>query len=675
MPRDLFSDDLPPRDVLRGASDRPSSALDAVSAVASGGNQGLLRLLGMLPDAAYNTRDLLKAAIGTGWLAAGKEPPAMLEVGDRSVDPLSGDWLINKAKKAKFGNAMLTAQNPEFEGGHLQNIGATLPGLLLGRAKSGADLANQAALATASAVASKAAYDKTGSKELAILAGMAPGPLQGVAVDSVKRSVRGGEAGRQQMQQRIDVLKAAGVDEPTVGLATGNKKVAAFENLLANSPGSMTVMGNARDKAVAGMTRKAQEAADVASTNRGELAAGVAIQDGLRGFKKDFGATQERLYNNLADVMGPQFPTPISNTRSALASLNADIAGAPALSGFFKNGKLQSLEAALRADTSGSPASVMVYPQPPRAAGGLMNAAIPQDPLLVQIPQGPARNSLPFQAVKQTRSMVGSEIADSNLLSDIPRSKWNPLYGALTEDIRAGATNAGPAAASAFNRANDYSRAGYGRLERLAPVADRPAPEQSFAALEGTLRQNVSIFNAVKKSLPEGARGQVAGTIVEQLGKATPGQQNASGTAWSPDTFLTNWNRMTPEGRKALLAGFPNADQVARDVSALAKTAEMMRDNSKLWNNPSGTAASVTARGTIGAVGVGGVLAAAGVAPWAVPAVGAGGLLSTHTASRALTSPSVVKALANKTAILDPNQAALDYMGLTANGLLAYQPE
>lgn len=736
-------------------------ATDALSAIGTGANQGMLRLLGLAGDTAYNVRDLGKAALGSAWLAAGKTPPKMLEVGDRSNDALSGDWLIKQARKTDAGKYMLNVQNPDYEGGYLQAVGGALASSPLG-AKSFTQLANQSLLGGASAIASKLAYDKTGSPAAAVLAGFVPGLAQSTAVEGMKRAVRGGEDGRQAMVERIAALKAAGVDNPTLGLASGNQGIGGLENMLSSTPGAVNIMRNAREAAVEGMRRKTMNAADLASTDRGELAAGQGIQGGLKQFKEGFGAKQNSLYDALGNVMGSQFPTPVTNTKNALAALNADIPGAPALSGQFSNARLNSIERALLSDLgeipSGSPVSIKspilgrgptpvgvgldgrpIYMGPQRAVSVQPGATIvdkraaPTRPdimgrpvsigsdreVTIDIPgqSVPVRGdvpmrldsfgnlvpiqpvigsrtttiqptnrsafsgvgvaddpqtTLPFQAIKQTRSMVGSEIADSNLLSDIPRSKWNPLYGALTEDIRAGAANAGPKATAAFNRANDYSRAGYGRLERVAPIADKAAPEQSFAALEGTLRQNVSIFNAVKKSLPEGARGQVAGTIIEQLGTATPGQQNAAGNAWSPDTFLTNWNRMTPEGRKALLSGFKNADDVARDVDAVAKATAMMRDSSKMWANPSGTAANIAARGTIGSVGVGGLLATAGVLPWSVPAIAAGGLLGSNLTARALTSQKVRDAMANQTAILDPNQAAKDYLALTGGGLLGY---
>jgi hypothetical protein len=40
---------------------------------------------------------------------------------------------------------------------------------------------------------------------------------------------------------------------------------------------------------------------------------------------------------------------------------------------------------------------------------------------------------LPYEALKKLRTLVGREMADSSIVSDVPRSKWTALYGALVE--------------------------------------------------------------------------------------------------------------------------------------------------------------------------------------------------------------------------------------------------
>lgn len=626
-------------------------ALDAPNAVATGYNQGLLRIAGLPVDTAANVIDLGKAAIGAPYTAmTGKSAPDWLQPSDRSKVFGSSDYLISKAKGASLTRDLVTAQNPAYEGGYLQAAGGGASAII--NPQTRAELANQAVTAVTSALAGKATYDATGNPALAATAGMSPLAVQRGAVEGTKRIVRGDEAGRRAMEQRIADLNAAGVDNPTLGLASGSTVVNGLENLLQHTPGAVGRMRGARDAAVAGLAGTAADAAAAASTNRGALAAGEGIQTGLKTFKDDFKARQAVLYDRLNALVGPQTPTNVDNTRATLAALNEDIQGAPEVSKFFKNARIQNLQRAVEADVNA-----------PRAytPSQLQSGVAAQPP-----------STLPFEAVKKTRTLVGNELADHSLLSDVPRSKWNPLYGALTEDIRTAAAGGGPQADRAFNRANDYTAAGMGRLERVAPLANRPAPEQSYTALANTLNENVSTFQAVKKSLPEGVRGQVAGTVIERLGKAKAGVQNDAGDVWSPDTFLTNWNKMTPRARDELLSGFPNAPQIKADIERVAQATSMMRDGSKIWNNPSGTGANLAARGTFGAIGLGSVGALAGLVNPLVPMGAVGAVAGANLLARGLTNKNVVNAFARPD-ITNPRLTAAQINALAGSGLLEQQ--
>lgn len=644
-----------------------SAFVDAGNAVGTGYFRGLTALAGLPVDTVANVIDLGKAAIGVPYTAITGKTPNALQPMDRKNVVGSGAWLTEKARSTKPGQVMLDAVNPEYQSGYLQAIGGGLNAIT--NPASARQLVNQAVLGTTSSLAGKGVYDTTGDTALAIAAGMTPAALQSVGTGTLKYAVRGGEKGRKEMEQRIQDLRNAGIDNPTMGLASGNKLIGGVENLLQSTPGAVNVMRRSRDSAVQGMQAKADSAAGLASSDRGSLEAGVAVQRGIRDFKDNFKGRQERLYNSLDAHIPGSTPVSVTNTKNRLAELNSDIVGAPELSKQFKNSRIQAIEAAIKSDTAGAPETVMVVRQPTIGGGGIMNAPVEQPPLLVKIPEGPARNTLPFEAVKKARTLVGNEIADNSLVSGVPRSKWNPLYGALSEDMTAAAQAAGPQATQALNRANQYSRAGMGRLDRVAPFANVEAPERAFQMLQRTLGDNVSTLQAVKKTLSEGSRGTVAGTVIERLGTATPGKQNATGTEWSPETFLTNWNRMRPEARNELFSGFKNAAQVKADVDAVARATSMMRENSALWANPSGTAANAAARGIIGTVAGGGAAALAGLLNPAVPLAAAGGLLGTNALARGLTNPRYVDAM-SKRSYLDPALLDAQARTLIGGGLL-----
>lgn len=615
-----------------------SRAIDMANAFGTGGNRGFLRLLGLPVDTVANVLDLGRAAIGAPVTAITGSTPKWLEVPDRKTIVGSGDYLIDQAQKSRPGAAVLTPVNPDYEGGYIQNAGQALSGSLMGP-QSTAQAVNQAALGVISGTAGKFVGDRTGNPALAVTASMLPLAAQHYGSSAVQRVVRGGEDGRRNMEQRVQDLKNSGVESPTLGLASGNPLIGGMENILQNTPGAVGTMRAARDKAVQGLQDRTQGAADLASSNRGSLEAGMSIQRGLnKDFRDATRATTTGLYDDLGNVIPPQTPVNVAGTKAAIDALNPVIEGAPNLSPLFQNSRMLGIGRAMDADTVGTKI---------QGGGGLMNP-----PVVVRQPV--SSDVLPFQAVKKLRTLVGQEISDNTIMSDVPRSKWNPLYGALSEDMRSAAAQTGPEATAAFNRANDYNRAVIGRTERVAPMADAGTPETAFRMYSKAAEDNLSTLRAVKKSLPEDARGDAAGTVIDRLGRARAGSQDDVGSMWSPETFLTNWNRMTPETRAEMFSGFKNSADVKSAVDNVARATAMMRGNSQLWANPSGTAANITARGTLGLIGLGGAGAATGALSPLIPLAAGGGVLGANLMARAFTSPRVVRAMASQNYLDNP---------------------
>jgi len=645
-----------------------NALLDAGNAVGTGFHTGLLRLAGLPVDTVANIRDLAKAGAGSLYQATtGKVAPNFLQIGDRSEDVGSGDNLIKNARKTTAGQVLTVPANPEFQGGYSEAIGGGLTGVI--NPISARQAINQGVLSVGGAIAGKGVYDNTGNNALAIAAGMSPTAGQSVLASGTKRLVRGGESGRKVMEQRIQDLKNAGVKNPTLGIASGNSTIGALENILQSTPGAVNIMTKARDGAIGGLEGTVTNAAELASKNRGSIASGQSIQRGAKTFRDNFKSTQGGLYGNLDNFIAPTAPVDISSTRGAMRSLNAEIPTMPALSKRFMNGQILGIEKDLNTDMRGTPSKMTVINIPQRVVMGRDAVGMPiyenvDFPVYSQTPAIPDRTAAPWQAVKQFRTLVGNEIADTNLASSVPRSKWNPLYGALSGDMQSAATASGPAATSAFNRANNFTRAGISRLDAIDPIVGRNTPEDTYHALQSSLKDNTTAFQAVKKSLPEGARGDFAGTVIENLGKSTPGQQDYTGEKFSPETFLTNWNKMSDGGKTELLSGFPNAKQVRADVEAVAKATSMMRDSSKILANPSGTAAKSAGIGYLGLLG-----GAAGSLNLGLLGSALSLPVAANLAAKAVNSPMVRNSMASKTSI-DPRILNAQINGLIGGGLL-----
>jgi hypothetical protein len=254
-----------------------------------------------------------------------------------------------------------------------------------------------------------------------------------------------------------------------------------------------------------------------------------------------------------------------------------------------------------------------------------------------------SEGKLPYEAVKKLRTLVGNEMTDNSLMSDVPRSKWKALYGALSADVEGAAKAAGPAAYSAWQRANNYTRAGMRRLESIDHVIDKNGgPEAIFTAATSGTKEGATTLRAVMQSLPQDAQKTVSATVLRRLGRATPGRQNDLGEKFSTETFLTNWNSMSPQAKAVLFDRY--GPKFRQNMDQIAKVASNLREGSKVWQNPSGTGQAATQMGTAvafaSAVASGNVGIAAGIAS------GVGGA---NLMARLMTHPPFVQWLAKTT--------------------------
>ncbi|MFY3647030.1 glycoside hydrolase family 104 protein [Achromobacter xylosoxidans] len=400
-----------------------------------------------------------------------------------------------------------------------------------------------------------------------IAGGMGPALAQAAGAGAIRGALRGGEAGRQTVAENLAAFKAAGTT-PTVGQATQRKVLQGIETGLSQAAGGSGVMlqkaGSQADElagTVEGIVRRLAPRA-------GTVEAGESIGTGLEGFKAGVKNLQGQLYNRLDDYLPPSTPITVSRTKDALAALNSDINGAPALSAMFKNGKIQGVERALASDLN---------------AGSTAYGA-----------QAARKTStLPYESIKKLRTLVGKEIDNATFVSDVPRDKWRALYAALSDDLGDAAQKAGPDAYGAWRWANQFSKDQLGRLDDLAAVAGKDTPEKIFnAAMMGTADGD-TILQRVVSALPKGNRRDLAAAVVKRMGRATAGNQNEAGDVFSSATFLSNWNRLSPEARSTLFGRIGEAG-LTDELMNLARVSSNIRSGSRYLANPSGTSSAAT---------------------------------------------------------------------------------
>lgn len=436
-----------------------------------------------------------------------------------------------------------------------------------------------------------------------LVGGLTPGAASTVTGATMRGLVRGRSGA--DMQRTIDDFASVGAT-PSVGQASGNRAIQGAENLLGGAPTSAGVVNRFAEKQAQNIGEGLQRKADNFLPNASAEKAGRAVEKGVETFGRNTGATKRALYWQADKLIPDTTPTPLANTWQVVAKLTTPTQGATATTGALINPRIAKLRETLTQDL---------------AAGG---------------------GQIPYAALKRIRTDIGEQIADYSLSPDTPTRELKQLYAALSRDMETAAKAHGPAAVSAAKRANNYTRAVADRMEQVQRVIDKNGgPEKVFdAAMSGT-RDGGTTLRAVMQSLPKDGQRAVTAAVIKRIGMATPGAQDAAGEVFSAQTFLNNWNRISPEAKRALFDR--HGPDFSKSMDQIARVTQNIREGSRVLANPSGTANRAAAM-TYGASLVGSLFTGG-----TTGLVGAG--VGANLLARYLTNPNVVRRLAVATTL------------------------
>ena len=463
------------------------------------------------------------------------------------------------------------------------------------------------------------------------LAALAPGAASSAGSAAVRGTVRGGEAGRQRYVDRLQAFEDAGTT-PSVGQASGNRVMQQVESGLANVSSSAGVMDRAAEREAREIGAKVERLANERVPNANATKAGLSVERGLKNFVQRFRDEQDFLYEKLDRYIPPYTPVPASNVLQKIAGLTKPIAGAEATSSLIQTPRMSAIGGALANDTAATPAQ------------NILSSILGADGRPIVTGQTLARpGGIPYLALKELRSAIGAKITNPSLTDDIPTGQWKQIYGALSDDMASAAEQAGPEAVKAFNRANAFTRAGHDRIETILDrVSGKDTAEKVFqAAVNPTeMREGGTTVRTVMKSLNPEERDIVTGAVVKRMGLASPSNQNELGEQFSSQTFLTNWNKVSPEAKASLFSD----PEMRGNLDQIAKAANIIRQGSKVFANPSGTSPAINNQVT-GFTVAGSLLTGHfGVTAGIATLLGAANL-----SARLMTNPSFVKWLAKST--------------------------
>lgn len=328
-------------------------------------------------------------------------------------------------------------------------------------------------------------------------------------------------------------FEAAGVS-PRLADITEGARTKTFQNLVQNFPGGGKPLEEAAQRQIDDITK---QIAGITKSEGGTIQqTGKTIQEGAQNFK---GMVQDRvgkLYDDL-DKFIPQ-----ANEAKVSTGSVQKLAQDPAIQDVVAVG-------------SGDTAKVL------RRFDEIVDA----------------EGQISYPRLKTFRSTVGAKLASPSLLGE-ERGALKRIYGALSEDMKeAVVANGGEKGLQAFNKANNAFARSQAFLEKnIDPLINAKTPEQVYQlALAGT-KQGGTNVKKVMTSLNPTQKEFVEGTVLKQMGTASAGAQDATGEVFSPAKFLTEWNKMSPEAKRAIFK-----PQQVEAVNNLNKAISLIKDSSK----------------------------------------------------------------------------------------------
>ncbi|HEY1092350.1 MAG TPA: hypothetical protein VGE47_14750, partial [Burkholderiaceae bacterium] len=471
------------------------------------------------------------------------------------------------------------------------------------------------AVATTTGTAAASTGREGGAGPLAQLGlGIGGGVAPGAALTSLEALARGATRGSDPTAYRnvLDDFAKLGAT-PSVGQGSGSRVIQGTENLLAASPTAEGVMARASNAQAEQIAKGLDRIANNLSRSPSAEKAGRAIEQGTETFSRNVGAVRRALYWQVDKQIPQGTKVQLPSTWQTLVKLTTPTKGAEESTGALINPAITAMRENLSADL---------------ARGG---------------------GSMPYEALKALRSRIGEELDVSVLQQDKATRQYRELYAALSRDLEAAAKAQGPAAERAARRANTFTRVSSERLEDVRRVIDKNGgPEAIYnAAMTGT-RDGGTTIRKVMQSIDKHQQRTVTAAFLRRMGMANPGAQGADGDTFSARTFLTNWNKVSPEAKRALFDR--HGPQFSADMDRVARVAQNIDQGSAVFRNPSGTGNRTAAIGYWLALGH-----SLYRADWntAGGLVGAG--VITNRLAHKMTDPEIVRWLADSTEL--PTQA------------------
>jgi hypothetical protein len=463
---------------------------------------------------------------------------------------------------------------------------------------------------------------------LGLAGGVVP-PVVGSGVGAVTRgAVRGKSTNK--MQENIQTFEEAGTF-PSVGQATERPGLQGLENTLENMPFGGPVRRQ-REGQISDIGNTASDIADTLGPKMTNQEVGAAIKEGIvgeGGFLKRSEAHADKLYKAVEDTFNTDRRIWMQNTQDTL---------------------------------NPGPQLARHAPETAKALGSnfmtTLKGALDQD-LLDQLAMV-GMEGLPYKAVKEMRSAVGRRIDDSLMSADLPKAELKAVYRALSDDLDAGARRyGGEPAAAAADKASAFWKKRMEVIDNIDNVIQvNGGPDKIYKTLIGGTQEGATTLTEILKALKPAERDVFRSAVIRRLGKSKPNLQDAEGGRNSLNTYLTNWNKISPEGKAVLFSHEPD---IKMATDAIAQVAANQKLGAERFQNLSGTGRAIGGQSAV----VGGIVTVGQALMGDVgPLLAYGATAETINAvARAMTNPTVVRWLARTTQLpIEAAPAALNQL-------------
>ena len=234
-----------------------------------------------------------------------------------------------------------------------------------------------------------------------------------------------------------------------------------------------------------------------------------------------------------------------------------------------------------------------------RVSGEASNRAMRSqmiDEMAEAIDDDMANGTLRFQDLREWRTRIREAQRNEGLRQGMDNAALQRIEGALTGDIYDSAVNISPGVAHELRRADQWYRTANARienaLERFMPSPTNPGASAYRHAI--TLAQqgggkNARALRQVRASLRPDEWRAFGATVADELGNPSFGNPTVlEPGAFSIENFVTNYARLSPEGRQLLFGKVtPELDRLARvagNIKNVRGFANMSRSSQSVQN-------------------------------------------------------------------------------------------